>query len=303
MLRALAIATLCGALLVAVASGAPARPAQSDAQQCQAFAASDDPQAQLDGVRGRLLPLLGSLPAARRLFDAYLTPGTASAARRQVTDAAARAQFRRAPATVTAEALVFGALRAKLAAGPRPPLRAPAHPAGATLASRGLGTGLDVAYPLGFDTPGLIAGGTGSVESAAGTFQDARSISGRYELRPAATRRGVLKRVRLVLPHPRLEVLDSIDFCPGSLGGSAGTALGTRTMSRLERTPHPGGGTYAAPVLWRLITPLDPLDVSVTDLYRGNDADHDGVPGRQPWRGAHFRLDRCPHAAGRCRRG
>ena len=42
--------------------------------------------------------------------------------------------------------------------------------------------------------------------------------------------------------------------------------------------------------------------MSVTDLYRSNDADHDGIPGRQPWRGAHFKLDRCPHKAGSCGR-
>ena len=215
-------------------------------------------------------------------------------------DATARREFRHAQATVAAARTVLGQLHAKLERDGAPRLKAPAHPASGTLARLGLGAHLDIAYALGFNTPGLIAGGTGSVDSAAGSFSDDRTISGNYELRPTASGRGVLKSVRLRLVHARLRVLDSIDFCPGALGGSSGIALGTLAMSRLERTPYPPGGTYAKPILWRLQTPLDPLRVSVTNLYPGNDRDQDGIPDRQPWRRAHFKLDPCPGHPGAC---
>lgn len=280
------------ALAAPVAAGAQGP--LEDPQQCAPLTAA--PQAALDGVRSSLLPLLTMLPAAQALYDAYLTPGAASAERRSITDAAARREFRDAPATLAAERAVLRDLRARLRRDGVPRLRAPARPAGGRLPARAL----EIAYPLGFTTPGLIAGGTGGVESAAGTFADRRTITGRYALRPVVTERGVLRRVVLTLSQARLTVDDSIDFCPGGLGGSAGTALGTLTMSRLERTPHPGGGTYAAPVLFRMRTAMPPQASDVTRSYRGNDSDRDGVPNRQPWRGAGFALDRCPRTRGAC---
>jgi hypothetical protein len=291
--RALLPALLCAGV-AATASTASAVPRQlEDPQQCRPFAAADDPQAKLDDLRANVLPLMGGLPAAQHLFDEYLTPAAATAAREDVTDPTALADFRRAAATVAAQRSVLAQLRAKLKDSP-PRLARPGRPAGGSLAQKNLGAHLDISYPLGYNTPGLIAGGTGSVDSAAGTFSDDRSITGRYVLRPAATRRGVLRRVTLALDAPRLTVEDSIDFCPGGLGGAAGTALGTLTMSRLERTPHPAGGTYAKPILWRLQTRLDRVTTSVTSFYPGNDRDRDGRPDRQPWTGAHFALDPCP---------
>jgi hypothetical protein len=280
-------------LLAGVAATATPAAAQENALQCRPFGAGDDPQGKLDGLRSDVLPLMTGLPAAHHLFDEYLTPGAASADRETMTDATARSEFRRSPATVAALRALLDQLKAKVAAAP-PRLTRPGKPVGGTLAGQGLGAALVIDYPLGYTTPGLIAGGTGSVDSAAGTFTDARAISGAYRLRPVATRRGVLKRVVLTIPHARLRVDDSIDFCPGGLGGRAGEALGTLTMSRLERTPYSGAGTYARPILWRLETPLDAVSASVTGSYPRNDRDHDGRPDRQPWKGAHFALDPCP---------
>lgn len=299
-LRAILSAAVCAGLVTTVAAGTPRQTGLEDPQQCQPLAAAEDPQATLDATRGALLPLLGALPAAQHLFDEYLTAGIATSVREDVVDAMARGEFRHAPATLAAERTLLAQVRAKLERDGAPRLKAPARPAGGTLARLGLGAHLDIAYALGFDTPGLIAGGTGSVDSAAGSFSDDRTISGSYELRPTASRRGVLRRVRLRLEDAQLRLLDSIDFCPGGLGGSAGIALGTLAMSRLERTPHPAGGTYAKPILWRLQTPLDPVGVPVTSLYRRNDRDRDGIPDRQPWRRAHFKLDPCPRHPGAC---
>jgi hypothetical protein len=92
-----------------------------------------------------------------------------------------------------------------------------------------------------------------------------------------------------------LDVNDSITFCPGNPGSQWAQTFGrTVEMSRLEKTPHPAGGTYAKPILWHLSTPLNEVRVDVTHLYPTNDPDHDGWPDTQPWQGAHYKLDNCP---------
>lgn len=285
-MTAVRLAAACAAATVLALTGGARAGAQSeDPSQCTPFATADDPAGQLASLRARLLPLLTGKPAAQALYSAYLTPGTASGDRVEVTDAAARAEFRSAAPTLAARGMLLAEAMTRVGTT-RPKLGSPRKPT-----TRRISRHLGIDYPLGYDVPGLIAGGTGSVEDAAGTFTDDRVLKGRYRLVPRATRRGVLQGVTLVLKLD-LTVLDSIDFCPGGLGGTPGQALGTLTMSRLERTPH-GSGTYATPILFRVRTPLDPVTAAV-DGYPGNDRDGDGIPERQPWKGARFKLDKRP---------
>jgi hypothetical protein len=269
----------------------PVEPGE-DPLQCKGFGTQAEAKRNSSFVSSTLSAGLRLRPAAKKLFDRYLKPGVMSNTRETVTDASALREFADATPTRQAYLKVQQELLASIAAAP-PILQPPSAPFSATLkGTPGVTQNLDITYPLGtdFSTPGLIAGGTGSVISQMGTFRDSRHINGTYELIPSADVRGVLTGVRLELSNVELLVLDSIDFCPGGLGGSTAKTW-TLPMSRLERTPHPSGGGWTQPVLWQAVTPLP--DFNVSPAYPSNDLDGDGVPDDQPWQGANYRLDNC----------
>lgn len=132
------------------------------------------------------------------------------------------------------------------------------------------------------------------MESQAGIFEDDRSIEATITLVPTADDRGVVEKVEAQFTESALQVLDSIDFCPGGLGGTAIRRV-TMPMSRLERTPN-GSGSWTKPTLWRIDVNLENVAEDVTDPFR-NDADADGWPESQPWTGGTFPLDNCPAEA------
>ncbi|HET6562215.1 MAG TPA: hypothetical protein VFG72_10090 [Marmoricola sp.] len=242
----------------------------------------------------------GRFSVAQQLFRAYLKPGSLNPSRRQITDAAVREEFGSSVEAQEAVEKILGALVQQLALN-RPALQDPATPAGGTLQAAGLGAHREIYWGLGTGTPGLIAGGTNKLVwpwPNGTTYNDDRNVTGDYQLIPTATRLGVLTAVNLKAPALDLEVEDSIDFCPGGLGGYGGMLVGsTLAMSRLETTPHTSGGYYTTPILWQLKTRLPAQAVDVTHLYADNDPDGDQAPDTQPWAGASFTLDNCPGKA------
>jgi hypothetical protein len=265
--------------------------------QCKPYTNSDhikDKLAVTRTILGNYMTDIGE-PAAWHLYNMYLTPGAASPALSEVSDPAAIEEFATAPETAYALKTVLQQLEDKIhASRPPPPLLAPTTPAGGELAQLKLGQNLDINWANTRTTPGLIAGGPGSLEAPGFQSSDRRDITGRYELIPAVGPHGVLTNVTLEVKKLKLEVTDSVDFCPGGLGSWLAQFAGrTLVMSRLERTPYPGGGTYATPIRFHVSAPLKGYSADVTSLY-ANDPDHDGWPNTQPWQGAHYKLDNCP---------
>jgi hypothetical protein len=174
----------------------------------------------------------------------------------------------------------------------------PTSPVAGKLSDLDVGNRVAISWGNALTAPGLIAGGTGGVEAPApgASFPDQRDITGRYELIPSVDPdgHGVRTGVALKATKLLLDMHDSIDFCPGALTKHWWTKTVALTLSRLERTPYAGGGTYAAPVLFHISTALDATTVDITSLYPTNDPDHDGVPDSQPWQGATYKLDNCP---------
>lgn len=233
-------------------------------------------------------------PVAWALFDAYLTPGTATAERTEITDPDVLTAFATHPATSRATSRLLKKVAVDLAADP--PVLTSSTP---VAVPAGLGVDVDIGWHGVRGYPGILAGGTSGTRSAAGRWQDRRDLTGAYRLVPTADADGVLTRVQLV-GRLRLRVLDAVDFCPGFTG----RVPVLTDLSRLERTGHPdggpvpaGGATFARPLLFGLTVDLDPVSLDVTDRFPGNDADADGRPDRQPWRGARYALDRCPRTA------
>lgn len=260
--------------------------------QCRAFNATDNPRNELNTLRVALSSFMSGTgnSAAWSLYDIYLTPGRESLTRFEVGDPTALAQFAQAPETLIALLHLAEKTVAKLGAK-HPVLLPPDSPVAGALAELGIGTALKITWANYLTTPGLIAGSTGRVELNSGAdFPDERNITGWWELLPHADSRGVLTNVTLRLYKLRLNVNDSIDFCPGALGWWPAPAV-TLPMSRLERTPFPGGGTYTKPVLFHVSAPLKDQYIDVTYLYPTNDPDHDGCPDTQPWQGASYLLD------------
>lgn len=163
----------------------------------------------------------------------------------------------------------FSRLVAQLRKAP-PPLQDPATTRPHQLQPTGVGANLKINWGDVNTTPGFIAGGTGSVDipSLGRTFLDTRDIVGTYVILPTVDAKGVLQKVMLRLTGLQLKINDSIDFCPGNLGGWKGEFFGrTLDMSRLERTPHPAGGTWAKPILIDVNVPLDTVMTDITSTY------------------------------------
>jgi hypothetical protein len=264
--------------------------------QCVPYTPANSPRKQLANTRIILRKYMSDIgePAAWQLYNMYLTPGTASPAIYEFSDPMADEEFAAAPETAKAQEEVLRQLLDKIHVSP-PPLLTPSSPAGGRLAQLKLGQDLHITWANYLTTPGLIAGGTGSLEAPGFQSSDRRDITGRYKLIPTVDPHGVLTKVTLDVSNLKLAVTDSVDFCPGALGSWLAQFAGqTLAMSRLERTPYPGGGTYAKPIRFHVSVPLFDDSADVTSLY-ANDPDHDGWPSIQPWQGAHYKLDNCPY--------
>jgi hypothetical protein len=268
-----------------------------DPSQCHPYKSAAAANIALASQRAILRAMFS---AAWNLYDQYLTRGPGNPNRVEVDDSQAQDQFRDSQPTNEALDSVLDQAVTKLGQPQPPPLTSPDAPSGGSLTDLGVGEHLDISWQGYYTIPGLIAGGTGGVESqvTGSSTPDSRSITGHYRLVPRVDDRGVLLGVTLEFTDLQLDVNDSIDFCPGDLGGSAAIGIGgTLRMSRLERTPYPypnGDGSYVNPVLWHLSTRLDDLDRDVSVLYPSNDPDHDGWPDTQPYDGANYPLDNCP---------
>jgi hypothetical protein len=274
-------------------------PAGEAPSQCHPYAGQGSAEQEWDSTLSALAPLLAvSSQAAQQLFTAYMTPGVIDPDRVPITDSASLAEFSTNQQTLTAYTKVRRDLLGQISQFP-PVLDAPSTPLTLPLKDFDVGQDLKINYtPAGgyslwdaISTPALIAGSTGSLISQRGTYLDRRDINATVVLDPAADDRGVLTKVKLTVRNVTLDIQDSIDFCPGGLGGSAARVV-TLPMSRLERTPN-GDGGWTQPVLWSAAVPLDPISANVTSSF-GNDPDHDGVPDTEPWQGATFPLDNCP---------
>lgn len=246
-------------------------------------------------LRATVLPfaLAKIRPSSLSYWFEYLAGGVPSThRRREAADAAVKA-YRDAPQSQYELALVIDQLVHRVSMAP-PALSPPGNPATRQLSAYpGLGQHVEINYSEKFTLPGNTAGGVGASSPDVGSQPDDRSFSGDVTFVPTATDRGVLSKVDLVASL-KLKVLDAVDFCPGDPGDEAEQRV-TIPMSRLEVTPE-GRGKYAKPFLFEVEPTFEPQRRDVTKLFPTNDRDGDGIPDRQPWTGADFRLDNCPAA-------
>jgi hypothetical protein len=269
------LVVLAAAVLVG-ATSAPANAAtstrllpQQAAEPCTAFGTALE--ARNAAAKGKaaitLWTTLWGMTEAKKLYDAYLTPGKPSLERTLVTSAAALTAFRQASETNAAVQDLVDGLKDKL------PSESVQFDTEYDLNEAGLGLDIPIAWENLQTTPGFIAGGLSGVEYPDTTFvPDSRTIAGKYLL-TKTTRDGDTK-VTLHLRDLNLRVLDSIDFCPGNLvtGLNRDVALG---LSRLERTPYTDRQTctaaahctYARPVLFQADVPLNNTSVDITELF------------------------------------
>lgn len=260
---ALVTVAASGIALGRAATPAVASPSQDDPLQCTPFTVEQD--AKNAQAAGQFVvaawTALHNLPEAKALYDAYLTPGVASASRTHVTAAASLDQFRTAPETRTGVDAMTAKLVEKLRSAP------PLPDVPYDLRGTGVGQNLPIAWLDLQTTPGFIAGGLSGVVSSAGTFADTRDITGTYSVHRTPPSASAPAKATLTVHRPILKVQDSIDFCPGNLGTGAVRDT-TLAMSRLEHTPYgTQGATYAKPILFDVTVPLDDLSVDVTALY------------------------------------
>jgi hypothetical protein len=208
------------------------------------------------------------------------------------------AAFRTDNATKAAAKNVLSSLQQRFALMPGtvPSLGAPGSPTTQSLSAYpGLGQNLDINYTGVFTVPGNTAGGISSSSPAVGSVGDDRSFTGSVKFVPSVNSQGVLTGVQAEADL-HLTVNDSIDFCPGDWGAWI-EQNATVPLSRLEKTPKAGGGTYAKPTLFKVDTDVDPVFAEVGAAFPSNDKDGDGRPETQPWSGAGYQLDNCPNVA------
>ncbi|HEX9153859.1 MAG TPA: hypothetical protein VF809_03500 [Candidatus Saccharimonadales bacterium] len=235
------------------------------------------------------MTLMGS-PQAREFYFRYLTPGVSTAERVPVTRTEALKEFATAPETLREQDVVLDELTEKL-----PPLLDDQDTI-LNLEDYDVGQNRHFSYLFEsrYKTPGLIAGDAVRGSDIGGVHRDdVRNFSGPFTLKASATNLGVLSKVDLQTKFS-LEVLDSLDFCPGG-GGNVFAQMLTVPMSRLEVTPHPQGGNYATPFLLSAKTDgVTPVTKDVTAQFQINDPDNDAYPDWQPWTSANYTLDNCP---------
>ncbi|MEU1276617.1 hypothetical protein [Streptomyces sp. NPDC005799] len=242
--------------------------AKQDPSQCTAFSKNADAKkaaAAGSAAIGAWTEFL-DMPAAQKLYDAYLTPGPVTHSRTEVRDKNAIAEFRNAEETKKAVNGIVNSLKSKVATKSAIP------GTDYDLNKAGLGLDVPIAWSDLQTTPGFIAGGQSGVALADGTFvPDHRAIVGKYSLIEKTSNGKTV--VTLNVHRLTLTVKDSIDFCPGNLGSGIirNVSLG---LSRLERTPYRDTTKcdakatcfYARPTLFAVTVPLNDVSVDVTDL-------------------------------------
>ena len=243
---------------------------KQDPLQCTPFSNKQDAQNAANAGNEVISLWTGifDMPEAEALYQNYLTPGRASFKRSEVNGPQVIGQFRNARETVDAVNRIVDGVKSKLKVG---------HPAFGTdhdLREAGLGQDVRIAWSDLQTTPGFIAGGLSGVELPDHTIvADRRDITGKFSVRKKTSPDGTVKII-LSVHGLTLKVQDSIDFCPGNLGGGMirAAALG---LSRLERTPYVDGKecdavskcTYAKPTLFEVTVPLGDVSVDVTNVF------------------------------------
>jgi hypothetical protein len=276
-----------------------------DVNQCVSYNSEEIAQReynQASSVIQLLLAVRGNADATI-LFNRYLQHGHATASQYDANAPSTLRAFRDNKVTKEAYGLAQHLLLDEID-GSKPALRSPATTT--TLAALHVAQSQKINWtPPGpvnsvtaflekTTTPALIAGSTGSLVSQAGTFQDLRRFDGKVTLTPDVSGTGVLLSVKLQLSDVRLHIEDSIDWCPGGLGGEWPKRYATLALSRLERTRYRGADYgWTTPQRWKSDVNLDPYTDDVTAAYPGNDRDGDQIPDRQPYEGASFPLDNC----------
>jgi hypothetical protein len=262
LVPALALAAIASVGVAAPAQAADTQP--QDPAQCTPFQNSTDAQKALQSATSvvQLWTSLQNMPEAGKLYKDYLTPGKASPNRTRVEGSKVLGQFRDAAETTAAVTGVVETLKGRLSSL-RPEVGVEYDLAGAEV-----GQDLVISWTDLAKTPGFIAGGLSGVEIPGQNFiADRRDITGKFSL----VKNG--NTATLQLRGLKLNVLDSVDFCPGSLGTGAIQSV-SLDMSRLERTPYQNGNdcdassncTYAKPVLFTVSAPLNDVSVDVTDV-------------------------------------
>jgi hypothetical protein len=275
---------------------------------CQPYASTPKAKAAAVFVRAGLAAFFLAHRSDRPvqfLFDDYMTPGVFTGTRTDLSShAKIVASFRHGEHTDAAVHRLMTQLVLDLAEiGGQLPLQPPDRPLIVHDPHPDFGQHLNIAWGDAgvMHLAGLIAGGTGGVDTPLGSYPDNRDITGTFALIPHATVRGVLDGLGLEATDLHLSVDDSVDFCPGDPGDNWLTVQGTTKASRLENTAYPSAGplqageeSYAVPALFHLETDLDDAHRNAMLLTEPNDRDGDGIPDRQPWSGATFALDNCP---------
>lgn len=279
-----------------------------EAMRCQPFTSQVIAWMAHDFLGQYLLPTLAVSVGytSVKFYGMYLTPGVASPDRIPVNEQKVLDEFRDSPESVNPIMGVFNDIRIAIKQQ-QPALSPPDAPTTGQISdlpsfsNPNAMIGQHVPLEWGgtgiLSAPANLAGGIGGAQTPAGfSVADDRTMTGPYWLVPTADARGVRTHIELKADLT-LEVLDSIDFCPGGSGNDLQHNF-TLPMSRLEMTPHPAGGFWAKPVLFVAkvggIRPADFINSDITNLYPTNDRDGDGIPDAQPWRGASFALDNCP---------
>jgi hypothetical protein len=269
-------------------------PAGEAPTQCRSYGRTRTGQATAQAAYAHERLVLSALlfgrgeQAAGALFDQYLRHGTVSPVRRDVDDQQAAGEFATDPQTVAAYRHLRGDLDAA-ATHFRPtnaikPVtgtfrgEATQHTSSFVMQNsdasvHGAASYMAINYTpadsgtissilRASTTPALIAGGAGSAITQRGTFLDTRTITGDWTLQPSSNQSGPLTNRTLALTHVRLAISDSVDFCPGGLGGTTRQLL--LPLSRLERTPF-GDGGWVHPVLWKTVVALPDATETVAE--------------------------------------
>ncbi|MFP3963836.1 VWD domain-containing protein [Actinomadura fulvescens] len=269
---------------------------------CEPFANNADAAKAHEYLRDIMLPALwaGIGETSAYLWGKYLTSGVPTPAREDITNPDALVRFDTDRATVQARGDALALVGFRVASGTqRPQLSPPDNPTTKQLSDFRMGDGTPIGQNVNirygedsFTLPVNIAGGVGETDlPGQGTFLDRRDLTGEIKFIPHVSAKGALTRVDMKA-YLKLALEDSVDFCPGDMGSNFVKNF-TIPLSRLEKTPHPGGGTWAKPVMYKLKTDKpEAILRDVSEAYN-NDVDKDGVPDEQPWRGADYKIDNC----------
>ncbi|WP_433326722.1 nidogen-like domain-containing protein [Spirillospora sp. CA-294931] len=268
---------------------------------CKPFTTYNDARNAQQYLHDILLPALRAKvgETSHYLWSKYLTPGVPAPSREDITNPDALRSFDEHPTTVVMRSNTIIRARGRVLSGYAPKLARPETPTRKMLSDfpdldgKPMGVNVDIEYgDDSYALPVNIAGGVSETHMPGqGVFQDRRDFIGDLTFIPYVNIKGVLTRVDMKA-NVRLALEDGVDFCPGEIGENFVKNF-TVPLSRLEKTPYFGAGTWAKPVIYKLKTGKPKtITHDVTDAYN-NDEDQDSVPNYPPWEGASFKLDNC----------